>query len=53
MTSVEGETQNIHDGIKAINTSQRNPTWALIGILGTAVIGTALRFIVVTPMGSL
>ncbi|MGK7874569.1 MAG: hypothetical protein AB4426_15045 [Xenococcaceae cyanobacterium] len=42
---VEKEITGLKDDIKDIKSSQKNQIWALIGILGTALVGTVLRFI--------
>ena len=43
MTAVEGEVKEVKGEIKDLKASQRNQIWALIGILGTAVVATAIR----------
>ena len=45
MTAVEGEVKEVKGEIKDLKASQRNQIWALIGILGTAVVGTVIRFV--------
>jgi DNA repair ATPase RecN len=51
MTSVEREAQGIKDNIKDIRDSQGKQIWALIGILGTAVVGTVIRFVITAMPG--
>ena len=53
MTAVEGEVKDIKGEIKDLKASQRNQIWALIGILGTAVVGTVIRFVITAmPAGN-
>ena len=46
MTAVEGEVKEVKGEIKDLKASQRNQIWALIGILGTAVVATVIRFVI-------
>ena len=45
MTAVEEDIKDFKGEIKDLKTSQRNQIWDLIGILGTAVVSTAIRFV--------
>jgi archaellum component FlaC len=48
---LKGEVSNIKEDVKEVKGSQKAQIWTLIGILGTAVVGTVIRF-VITAMPS-
>ena len=43
---LNGEVSNIKEDVKEIKGSQKAQIWTLIGILGTAVVGTVIRFVI-------
>jgi hypothetical protein len=43
---INRELTSLKDDIKDIKASQRNQIWALIGILGTALVGTVIRYLI-------
>jgi archaellum component FlaC len=43
---LKGEVSNIKEDLKELKGSQLAQIWTLIGLLGTAVIGTVIRFVI-------
>ena len=43
---LKGEVGNIKEDIKEVKGSQKAQIWTLIGILGTAVVATVIRFVI-------
>ncbi len=43
---LNGEVNNIKEDVKEIKGSQKAQIWTLISILGTAVVGTVIRFVI-------
>lgn len=43
---LKGEVSNSKEDVKEIKGSQKSQIWTLIGILGTAVVGTVIRFVI-------
>ncbi len=46
LAEVKTEVKGLKEDIKDIKGSQKAQIWTLIGILGTAVVGTVIRFVV-------
>lgn len=44
LAEVKTEVKGLKEDIKDIKGAQKAQIWALIGILGTAVVGTVIRF---------
>lgn len=51
--ALQGEFNTLKEDVKDIKGSQKAQIWTLIGILGTAVVGTAIRFVIAAmPTGN-
>ena len=48
MATVKTEVSAIKEDVKEIKGSQKAQIWTLIGLLGTAVVGTVIRFVITT-----
>jgi archaellum component FlaC len=46
--SLKTEIGNVKEDIKEIKGSQKAQIWTLIGILGSAVVATVIRFVITT-----
>jgi len=46
--SLEKDIEGVKEGTKELKGSQKAQIWTLIGILGTALIGTVIRYIILT-----
>ncbi|MBE5227705.1 MAG: hemolysin XhlA family protein [Microcystis aeruginosa PMC 728.11] len=44
--SLEKDIEGVKEDIKELKGSQKAQIWTLIGILGTALIGTVIRYII-------
>ena len=49
---LEEKVDSIDKRVEKVETSQKNQIWALIGILGTALVGTIIRFVITALPGS-
>lgn len=49
LNGVKVELGSVKDDIKDLKGFYRNQIWMLIGILGTAVVGIVIRFVVSPP----
>jgi uncharacterized protein (DUF3084 family) len=43
---LEKKVENLEKDVKELKTSSKAKIWTLIGILGTALLGTVIRYIV-------
>ncbi len=46
LAEVKTEVKGLKEDVKDIKGSQKAQIWTLIGILGTAVVGTVIRFVI-------
>ena len=46
---LEADLSALKEDVKDIKGSQKAQIWTLIGILGTAVVGTVIRFVIRAP----
>lgn len=46
LAEVKTEVKGLKEDIKEIKGSQKAQIWTLIGVLGTAVLGTVIRFVI-------
>ncbi|MGK7875041.1 MAG: hemolysin XhlA family protein [Xenococcaceae cyanobacterium] len=44
---LEGDLSAIKEDVKDLKGSQKAQIWTLIGILGTALVGTIIRYIII------
>jgi septation ring formation regulator EzrA len=51
LAEVKTEVKGIKEDIKEIKGSQKAQIWTLIGVLGTAVLGTVIRFVITALPG--
>jgi septation ring formation regulator EzrA len=52
LAEVKTEVKGIKEDIKEIKGSQKAQIWTLIGVLGTAVLGTVIRFVITALPGN-
>ena len=45
-TRLESDVSSLKEDVKELKGSSKAQIWTLIGILGTAVIGTVIRFVI-------
>lgn len=49
LESTPQEIKELKEEIKELRTSGRNQVWAIISLLGVAVVGTVIREFITTP----
>lgn len=50
-TRLESDVSSLKEDVKELKGSSKAQIWTLIGILGTAVIGTVIRFVITAYPG--
>ena len=49
---LKGEVSNMKEDLKEVKGSQKAQIWTLIGLLGTAVVGAVIRFVITATPGN-